>query len=364
MSKGKHSKSNENNIKIIKNVKEKLQKDNKDIEDKEIQRKNKKQKKLEKIEQKNKMRIEEHRKIEKTKIEEKTKNKKELKKIKNKQLDYKDVNKDKQKQKIINRDKEIKKIEDEVINQNNYKNENKNGNRKNIKIQKNLKTKKNQKEKIKKNQKEKIKKNIKINKKKVIISSIILIVIIFFTIVYLVYCNNIEFRNFVDMEILFKEISQNDAISLEVQNLSESNIIAFNDKIGVLNKNVLEIYSTNASKVAELNIEISNSLYSSESRFLVIGEDEGSKVYLIENNAIKWENTVEGNISKVYVNKNGYVAVLITGTSYQTIIQMYDLDGTELFKSYLASTTAIDLSISNDNKYLAFAEIDTTRKCY
>ena len=46
--------------------------------------------------------------------------------------------------------------------------------------------------------------------------------------------------------------------------------------------------------------------------------------------------------------------------SYKTVIKMYSPQGKELFNTYLSSTRAVDVSISNDNKYLAIAEIDTS----
>ena len=69
---------------------------------------------------------------------------------------------------------------------------------------------------------------------------------------------------------------------------------------------------------------------------------------------------MEGNISQVHVNKNGYVAVVIVDTSYKTVIKTYNPQGKELFNTYLSSTRAVDVSISNDNKYLAIAEVDTS----
>ena len=39
---------------------------------------------------------------------------------------------------------------------------------------------------------------------------------------------------------------------------------------------------------------------------------------------------------------------------------MYDNSGNNLFNKYLSSTRLTDVSISNDNKYLALAEIDTS----
>ena len=60
------------------------------------------------------------------------------------------------------------------------------------------------------------------------------------------------------------------------------------------------------------------------------------------------------------VNKNGYVAVTIVDTSYKTVIEMYNSQGVALFKTFLSSTRVVSTSISEDNKYLAIAEIDTS----
>ncbi len=81
---------------------------------------------------------------------------------------------------------------------------------------------------------------------------------------------------------------------------------------------------------------------------------------MITNKAIEWETKVEGNISQIYVNKNGYVAVVVSDTSHKTVIEMYNAEGESLFKTFLSSTRAADVSISKDNKYLAIAEVDTS----
>ena len=64
---------------------------------------------------------------------------------------------------------------------------------------------------------------------------------------------------------------------------------------------------------------------------------------------------------EIFVNKNGYVAVVITGTLNKTVIKMYNPSGKAMFTQYLSSTRAVDVNISNDNKYLAIAEIDTSK---
>ena len=199
----------------------------------------------------------------------------------------------------------------------------------------------------------------KINKKKIItISAIILILILVIT-TTLIYIYNQPAREWIDKNILRKEVLQNNATTIELKD-GQSNIYAFNKYIGILSKTKLNIYNQSGNSEAELDIQISNPLFKSANRFLAIAESQGQKFYLIEDKEIKWEAEVEGNIAQINVNKNGYVAVAITGTSYKTVVAMYSPEGKELFKTYLSSSRAVDITISNDNKYLAIAEIDTS----
>ena len=82
---------------------------------------------------------------------------------------------------------------------------------------------------------------------------------------------------------------------------------------------------------------------------------------MVTDKDVSWDTTIEGNISQIFVNKNGYVAVVITGTLNKTVIKMYNPSGKAMFTQYLSSTRAVDVNISNDNKYLAIAEIDTSK---
>ena len=199
----------------------------------------------------------------------------------------------------------------------------------------------------------------KINKKKIIIISIIAIILIAVITLAIVYTKNQQAREWIDRNIFRKEVMQDKVATIEL-NEQQNNICAFNKYIGVLNKATLNIYNQNGNSEAQLEIQISNPLFNSANRFLAIAENQGQKFYLIEDKETKWEAEVEGNIEQINVNKNGYVAVTITGTSYKTVVAVYSPEGKELFKTYLSSTRATDITISNDNKYLAIAEIDTS----
>ena len=200
----------------------------------------------------------------------------------------------------------------------------------------------------------------KINAKKIILSITISILVVAIIVLVSLYITNKEFRNWIDIQVFRKEISQDKVTTIELDEGQNANIYAFNKYIGILNKNKLLLYASTSAEEANLDIQITNPVFHSANRFLIIGEANGQKVYLVEDKAIAWESQVEGNISQVYVNKNGYVAIIMSETSYKSVIQVFDPDGNPLFKKYLSSTMAVDVAISNDNKYLAIAEVDTS----
>lgn len=204
------------------------------------------------------------------------------------------------------------------------------------------------------------KKEKKINKKKIAILTIIIVLIIAAIITIGLYSTNDKAREWIDKNILRKEVLQDKVATIDLKENQDSNMYAFNKYIGILNKNKFTIYGSTGSQEKTLDLQISNPILGSANRFLAIAENKGKKVYLISDKDIAWEAEVEGNISQVHVNKNGYVAVVIVDTSYKTVIKTYNPQGKELFNTYLSSTRAVDVSISNDNKYLAIAEVDTS----
>lgn len=200
----------------------------------------------------------------------------------------------------------------------------------------------------------------KINKKKIIIATIIAIIIIALVTTVIIYINNKDARNWIDKNILQKEKTQNNLPSIEIEEGNNSNIYAFNKYIGILNKNNFKIYDNTGKEEKTLTLEISKPIFNSNNRYLAVAEEKGQKLYLIADKEILWERDIEGNISQITVNKNGYVAVTIVDTSYKTVVELFDSQGTSLFKTFLASTRVVSTSISEDNKYLAIAQVDTS----
>ena len=199
-----------------------------------------------------------------------------------------------------------------------------------------------------------------INKKKIIGVGILLVIICLIIVIYLVYAANENFRAFMDANILNKSIEQDNLKSISLENYDNSNIFAYSKYIAILKDNTLTTYNSSGKIEAENNIQITNPITTSNGKYLIIAEQDSSKIYLLKDNNIRWEKTLEGNISRISVNSSGYSAIILKGTAYKSVVLLLDDSGNEMFKYYMSSTIAVDASISEDNKYVGIAEVNTS----
>lgn len=202
-------------------------------------------------------------------------------------------------------------------------------------------------------------KNKQINVKKILITSIVSIIILIILILFILYSCNKSFRNFMDKYVLMKNVMENAVTAISIEESQTNSVYAYDKYISILSQNKLIGYNSYGKKEYELDVEITNPIVDASNRFLLIAEQDKQKIYLIEGNTIKWEKDLEGNISRVSVNKNGYVSVVLTGTTYKSIVQTIDYYGNNMFKTYLSNSLVVDTDISWDNKYLSFAEVST-----
>lgn len=200
----------------------------------------------------------------------------------------------------------------------------------------------------------------RLNKKKMMIAIAIIVFVLIIGITALIYYSSRSARKFIDQYIFRKNITQEKLASIELDYNSNVSVFAYNKYICILAENKLMQYNSSGKLEKEIQLEINNPVYSVNNKYIAISEKNGSKLNLISGSEILWTQNVDGNISKINVNENGYVSVILTGTTYKSVIVTFDKDGNKLFKNYLANTIAVDTSISKDNKYLAYAEVNTS----
>lgn len=189
---------------------------------------------------------------------------------------------------------------------------------------------------------------------------LVFILIAFFIIIVVArYTTDEEYRSFIDTNFFRKEVSETNLTSIEINSDENPSIYAYDKYIAVLSKNVLTEYLSDGKISAELEVNVAVPIVDTNGKYLVIADKDGQKIYLVSGTNILWSNTIDGNISRVNVNKNGYVSIIITNTIYKSVIVYYDPTGKEVFK-YWSDNYAVCTSISTNNKYIAIGEVNYT----
>ena len=201
---------------------------------------------------------------------------------------------------------------------------------------------------------------MKNNVKKIAVIIISIIIAIIFSVSIGLYIGNSNFRDWADKYILKKDIEENNLPQIDIEESKNYSIYAYSNRVAILCDNVLTIYNAYGKEVSKINMQVTNPKFASCGDYLLVADENQSDMYLVYNESLQWTKTVDGNLSEITVNKNGAVAVTITGTIYKSVIIMYDVSGDENFKTYLSSTTATDISISENAQFLTFVEINTS----
>ena len=192
------------------------------------------------------------------------------------------------------------------------------------------------------------------------ITILIIVLLIFLSIIacIIVYYNNIKFRQWIDNNVWKKEVTEKQAKSIELDGDDNTQVYAYEKYICVFRKKNLEFYNKVGTQVGKLELDINEAVFTTTGRYMAISEKDGSKFYLICGKEKLFESEIEGNINQINVSNSGYVSIVISNTSYKSVVDVFDKTGNEIFKTNLVTARVVDVSMSQDSKYLAIAEID------
>lgn len=186
----------------------------------------------------------------------------------------------------------------------------------------------------------------------------ILAIFVILLILIIIYMFNLNFRRWCDENVLRKELLQEDTRTIDLDGDENTQVYAYDKYICIFRKKTLEFYNRVGSQVSTIDLDINKAVFVSNGKYMAICEENGQKFYLISGREKVFENEVEGNITQINVNRNGYVSIVLSNASYKSIVDVYDRSGKSIFKTNLVSSIVADVSISQDSKYLAIAEID------
>lgn len=186
--------------------------------------------------------------------------------------------------------------------------------------------------------------------KKYIICLAVIVCICFLAVGYFNYEKIVNF--FEDREW---EIADSFA-TLKIENISQ---VEAGKSLLVLTNSELELYGNNSNVEYQENMITTGLHYHACEEYMVAATKDDNSLYLLKGSELVWKNDFKWTILNVSVNKNGYVTVIYSQSGRKSCIKIFKPTGEELFTTYLGSTYALDVEMSNDNKKLYIAEIDT-----
>ncbi len=200
----------------------------------------------------------------------------------------------------------------------------------------------------------------KLNRKRIVITIAVILFIILLIVAIVLYISKKNVRNWVDINIFRKIVSEQDIQSINLNTDKINQIHVYNNYISVLNDKTVTLYNSYGEKITSIEVNINSAIFDSSQKYFAIAENKGNEICLIFDKTYLWSQKLEGEILQIHVNKNGCVAVITTDATHKSIVTFFDSQGKKLFTSYFASTRIVDASISNDNKYIAIGELDTS----
>lgn len=196
--------------------------------------------------------------------------------------------------------------------------------------------------------------------KKKIVSIILIILGIMLVIILSFYVGDEKTRYWIDKNILGKNIEEEDLPKIEYEQDKNVKTIAYQDYVATILDNQLKIYNKYGKLETQISINITNPIFATNKKYLLIGDIEKNNVYMIYKNTLQWQKQLEDEITSLTITENGAVGVVTTNKTYKSIISVYNITGTEVFKTYLSTTYANNMIISNDMKYMSFVEVNTS----
>lgn len=99
--------------------------------------------------------------------------------------------------------------------------------------------------------------------------------------IVLLYIFNKDTRDWINIHVLRKEITEEDVATIELDVDKQEYIYAYDRFICILSEGKLDVYNSYGGKEAGLDIQISNPIYSAANSYLGVAETNGQKVCLI-----------------------------------------------------------------------------------
>ena len=133
------------------------------------------------------------------------------------------------------------------------------------------------------------------------------------------------------------------------------------EELLIYNNKKLTTYSRFGKKTWEYEIQdiFTPSIYIN-GKYMVVSNNINGTMYFFENKKEIFTKKIEGDISHIYINNNGTIAVEYSTSGYKKIIGVYSKSGKLLYNTYLQVSSIIDIKFLDNEKELLVITSDSS----
>ncbi|MGE5328844.1 MAG: DUF5711 family protein [Deltaproteobacteria bacterium] len=177
----------------------------------------------------------------------------------------------------------------------------------------------------------------------------------------LVYLNggNSDWRSIVNL--IKKRVMNTSAVSIssiQIDPDGKSVYLPYKSGIVCVNANGIKYYNLKGKEEWRDERSLGNPLVKATEKYLIVGDAVSKMLYLFNGKNLLWEKSIDGEIASISVNEKGFSGVIYKGSKTKLIVEVFDARGIKRMSRYYSSNYAVDLQISQDNKYAAIGEMD------
>ncbi|MBR3281142.1 MAG: hypothetical protein IKI57_04825 [Clostridia bacterium] len=187
------------------------------------------------------------------------------------------------------------------------------------------------------------------SRKSIIIGVIIILIFVFASLGFIFHD---EIKNYIEEESWIYVTPYID------KNVDVANAYVNGKELMTVNDNYLFVYNKNLETVKTENINSSDIISKSNGSYSVIASKDKNFIKAFKSGKEIWSKELPFAIKEITINKNGFVSVVFLQNGYKSGLKLYNSNGDEILNIYLASTYAVDVEISEDNKKIFVSEVD------
>lgn len=121
-------------------------------------------------------------------------------------------------------------------------------------------------------------------------------------------------------------------------------------------------YNTSGQEIWKIQSANTNPFIDISEKYLLLGELSGKTFSVYSGSKELRTCKLENNLISARLNKNGYVVLLCEEAGYRGMAAVQNLKGNEIFRWYSGEGYVIDAALSDDNRYLAVAQLMTNKE--